>query len=81
MEITEIQIRRWGTVPSIEFSWAEGYTADGKFVPKDMHREQVPDASAIIGAVTDGKLTVEESITQALLKWLIDGEKVAGSIA
>ena len=81
VEITEIQIRRWATVPSIEFNWAEGYIADGKFVPKDMHREQISDASAIIGAVTDGKLTIEESITQALLGWLIAGEKVAGAIA
>jgi hypothetical protein len=81
IEITEVQIRRWGAAPSIEFSWSEGYTDDGKFVPKDTHREQIHDASAIIGATTDGKLTIEESIIQALLKWLIDGEKVAGAIA
>lgn len=80
MEITEIQIRRWGTVPSIEFSWAEGYVVDDKFTAKDMHREQIPDATDILGVKTNGKATLEESIVKALLQWLIDNKKIDGSI-
>ncbi len=81
VEITEVQIRRWATPPSIEFNWAEGYLADEKFVPKDMHREQIPDASKLLGAKVEAKHTIEESLIHALLAWLVENNKVAGKIA
>lgn len=77
----EIQIRRWGSTPSIEITWAEGYTVEDGFVPREMRRDQIPDAGALLAQAGDSKVPIGDALTKSLLQWLVTEGKVAGTIS
>jgi len=82
-DVVEIQIRRHGGSLSLDIVYAEGYISGGKFEAKNSRRETIPEASAIaiLQATASGAKTIEGNLVDAILQWLVDNQKIAGTVA
>jgi hypothetical protein len=68
---------------SAEVVYAEGYVANGKFEPKNIKREMIrsEDLAPILQAMANGQKSIEDNLVNAILQWLVDQGKVAGTVA
>lgn len=83
VDLLEIQIRRHQGNMSAEVVYAEGYVANGKFESKNAKREMIrpEDFAPIMQAMANGQKSIEDNLINAILQWLIDQGKVAGTVA